>query len=266
MQKVFCCSTYMATTLKYHCRELFVVAAVIGALALRAPFVLGAERDSMSGDAHSAATLDVAQLLDDSSQEEAIEPVAYDEAPQAIPAEAASEPQGPPAGPAEEIAPPEPSNVLRRYRPITEVTADATLPQGLLPEQVGREQGKVAPSSAMPEIGDARLAAGWAENNYEWSATKFCHGPLYFEEVNLERYGYQCHPLVQPWVSGTHFFLTVPTLPYQMTVHPPRECIYTLGYYRPGSRVPWQRNYLPWDPRAAAVEAGVAVGLVFLIP
>jgi hypothetical protein len=51
-----------------------------------------------------------------------------------------------------------------------------------------------------------------------------------------------------------------------MVVHPPRECIYTLGYYRPGNRVPYRWKRPPWDSRAAAVEAATVVGLVFLIP
>jgi hypothetical protein len=158
-----------------------------------------------------------------------------------------------------------PPTWARILRPITEVTADATLPAGLLPDQVEHE-GDAPRAEMMPEVSDPRLMGGWGDNVFNWSAASSWHHPLYFEEVNLERYGYQCHPLAQPFVSGAHFFLTVPTLPYQMTVHPPKECIYTLGHYRPGSCAPWQRNRLPWDPRAAAVEAGVVVGLVFLIP
>jgi hypothetical protein len=165
---------------------------------------------------------------------------------------------------APETIPPGPSQ-RRQFRPITQITANAALPPGLLPEQVERTADEAAPVTT-PLVGDLRLLGGWGGSVFEWSATSRCHGPLYFEEINLERYGYQCHPLVQPFVSGAHFFLTVPTLPYQMTVHPPRECIYTLGHYRPGSRAPWQRQRLPWDARAAVVEAGVAVGLVFLIP
>lgn len=156
-------------------------------------------------------------------------------------------------------------HATRPYRPITALTADATLPPGLLPEQVDRQEGNIE-RAYVPETEDSRFYDGWANQPYHWAATAMCHGPLYFEQVNLERYGYQCHPALQPFVSGAHFFLTVPTLPYQMTVHPPRECIYTLGHYRPGDRVPWRRSCLPWDPRAAAVEAAVAVGLVFLIP
>ena len=165
----------------------------------------------------------------------------------------------------EEVAPVAETIGPRYYRPITDVTVDAALPPGLLPEQAAIEDPHSA-DPATPEFIDARLVGGWAENNFRWSATSFCHGPLYFEEVNLERYGYGRRTCVQPFVSGAHFFLTIPTLPYQMTAYPPRECIYTLGHYRPGSRVPYRRHRLPWDARAAAVEAGVVVGLVFLIP
>jgi hypothetical protein len=156
--------------------------------------------------------------------------------------------------------------MIRGFRPITQITANAAQPPGLLPDEVKPPPGQPQPN-LMPEVGDMRFEGGWAESNYPWSATCLCHAPLYFEEINLERHGYQCHPLIQPLVSGAHFFLTVPTLPYQVVAHPPCECIYTLGYYRPGDCVPWRRQCpFPWDPRAAAVEAGVAVGLVFLIP
>ncbi|RIK78228.1 MAG: hypothetical protein DCC67_11795 [Planctomycetota bacterium] len=185
---------------------------------------------------------------------------------QSPPAAPSAERSAPPVEIVEPLEPPQPPRRSpRQYRPVTALLADASLPEGLLPEQVDAEAVR-DPAATAPEVVDARLAGGWADQPYFWSATQLCHGPLYFEEVNLERYGYQCHPAVQPLLSGAHFFLTVPTLPYQMTVHPPRECIYTLGHYRPGSRVPWQRQRLPWDARGATVEAAVAVGLVFLIP
>ena len=157
------------------------------------------------------------------------------------------------------------ANARRIYRPIGQVTTNTALPPGETPSAMERHEGD-PPPVLMPIVGDQRLEGGWGDQMFNWSATQFCHQPLYFEEVNLERYGYGCRPCVQPLVSGAHFFLTVPALPYKMVVNPPRECVYTLGYYRPGDRVPWQRNFLPWDTRAAVVEAGVAVGLVFLIP
>jgi hypothetical protein len=157
------------------------------------------------------------------------------------------------------------ADARRIYRPITSVGVDVRLPPGEMPGAMARQEGDPPPVT-MPIVGDQRLEGGWGDQMFNWSATQFCHRPLYFEEVNLERYGYGCRPCVQPLVSGAHFFLTIPALPYKMTVNPPRECVYTLGYYRPGDRVPWQRNFMPWDTRAAVVEATVAVGLVFLIP
>ncbi len=244
----------------------YIASAVLALGQPRVATVVAEETAYYVEDSEDAATgqLDLAVALSEPGDAEVATPVEYAQAAEAEPLV-----EEPPAAPAEEVtlgddnagAP------VRReiFRPITEVTADATLPEGLLPDQVLEEPGRDE-ADEMPEVGDPRLAGGWGDQSFEWSSTRLCHGPLYFEEVNLERYGYQCHPAVQPFVSGAHFFLTVPTLPYQMTVHPPRECIYTLGHYRPGSRVPWQRHRLPWDARAAAVQAGVTVGLVFLIP
>lgn len=114
--------------------------------------------------------------------------------------------------------------------------------------------------------GPAACARCWAPTNYRWDATCLAHRPLYFEEINLERYGYGCGCCLQPAVSAAHFFGTVPALPYCMAVDCPQECIYTLGHYRPGSCPPWRHHWPPCDPLAASSEAGVLAGLIFLIP
>ena len=101
---------------------------------------------------------------------------------------------------------------------------------------------------------------------YTWTASGLCHKPLYFEDVQLERYGHMWGPWVQPFMSGAHFFLTVPILPYKMGLEPPNECIYTLGYYRPGDCAPYMIEPFPWSLRGAMYEAGAWVGGVFVIP
>ena len=126
------------------------------------------------------------------------------------------------------------ADVSRPFRPITQVTIASAMPPGAWPGEPGSEQ-QGPPPLPMPQFGDARLRCGWAATDFHWSATGLCHRPLYFEEVNLERYGYTVSPLLQPAISGAHFFLTIPTLPYKMVAQPPKECVYTLGYYRPGS-------------------------------
>jgi hypothetical protein len=154
--------------------------------------------------------------------------------------------------------------------PISAVTTDIRPPQGDLPFDCAR-----------PKLPPTGVAAGeapcrqWPQILYPWEATGYCHRPLYFEEVNLERYGYlfcddRCGGvpagLVQPVLSGAHFFATVPLLPYTITAEPPCECIYTLGEYRPGSPVPYQIHRLPLRPLAGGAEACAITGLIFAVP
>ena len=101
---------------------------------------------------------------------------------------------------------------------------------------------------------------------FTWKAAGYCHKPLYFEDWALERYGHSHGGLVDPFVSAAHFFVTLPVLPYKMGVELPWECVYPLGYYRPGSCAPWTVPAVPISIRGFAVEAATVTGLVFLLP
>ncbi len=106
----------------------------------------------------------------------------------------------------------------------------------------------------------------WLELVYDWEATSFCHGPLYFEEPNAERLGHTAG-LAQPVVSGAHFFARIPALPYMTAAEPPLfTCTYTLGHYRPGSYAPFRYIRLPLSISGAVAQTGVVMGLVYLIP
>lgn len=143
-------------------------------------------------------------------------------------------------------------------KPIGALTINIAPKAGLLPrnEAAGRYDAHLPPWEPRP----------WEETVYFWDAPAFCHRPLYYEDINLERLGYTRRPHLQPVLSGAHFAYSTLALPYNMTVHPPRECLYPLGHYRPGSPVPFQRNWPEWDPKAAAVQTGVVAGLILLIP
>ena len=78
----------------------------------------------------------------------------------------------------------------------------------------------------------------WTPITMTWRASNLCHTPLYFEDVNLERYGHTHGPVLEPIVQSAHFFANVAVLPYKMGVHSPKECQYALGYYRPGNCAP----------------------------
>lgn len=101
---------------------------------------------------------------------------------------------------------------------------------------------------------------------FTWKASSLCYKPLYFEDVQLERYGHYCHPLLQPFASRARFWLTIPVLPYLMGVNPPNECVYDLGYYRPGDCAPSMLQPVPISLRGALFEAGAVVGAAAIIP
>jgi hypothetical protein len=142
-------------------------------------------------------------------------------------------------------------------KPLRELGINISLPAGELPA----DHGSVCLASL-----STPLIRSWPTYNYQWDATCLCHRPLYFEEINLERYGYGCGCCLQPLASAAHFFGTIPALPYCMAAECPHECVYTLGHYRPGSCPPWRCHWPPFDPLAAAAEGGVWTGMIFLIP
>jgi hypothetical protein len=147
-------------------------------------------------------------------------------------------------------------------KPLNQLTIAIQTPQGELPTDLAAACWQQLNATSGP-LAAARL---WSRQHYFWDATCMAHRPLYFEEINLERYGYGCYECLQPFASAAHFFGTVPALPYCMAVNCPGECQYTLGHFRPGSCPPWRCH----RPSAKAIgglsEAGVLTGLIFLIP
>jgi hypothetical protein len=146
-----------------------------------------------------------------------------------------------------------PCPTRRDLRPIREITNDISPEGDLFPPE--------CPADDRPFAGRS-----WAPTCYTWKASGLCHKPLYFEEIAVERYGHSWGPLVQPFVSAAHFFGTLPLLPYKAGVEPPGECIYALGYYRPGNCAPHMIRPIPVSLRGAALEGGAVSGLIFLLP
>jgi hypothetical protein len=160
--------------------------------------------------------------------------------------------------------------------------AVSSKPLSQLGINIAEPDGKLPTNSAAPcwEQINGQGAAGsrcWTVFNYKWEATCFYHNPLYFEEANLERYGYQCGDrcccctcgkecCLQPAVSAAHFFGTIPALPYCIAAECPCDCVYTLGHYRPGDCNPWRCIWPPCDPWAAAAAGGFWVGMIAAFP
>jgi len=130
--------------------------------------------------------------------------------------------------------------------------------------RVGGTPGNDYPCECRLE-GETYQPRRFACTTFTWKAAGYCHKPLYFEHWTLERYGHS-YGWVDPILSGAHFFATLPVLPYKMGVELPWECVYPLGYYRPGSCAPWTVPAVPISKRGLALEAATVTGLVFLLP
>ena len=100
----------------------------------------------------------------------------------------------------------------------------------------GEAPADVAAPSSGPEqtVGGRETQRGFADSMFFWQASNMVHRPLYFEQRYVERYGANFGGM-QPIASGVQFAADTALLPAKMLVHPPRECVYTLGYGRPGS-------------------------------
>jgi hypothetical protein len=179
--------------------------------------------------------------------------------------------------------PPQPRSVLRSQQPqpaippLLPTTPSDDQPLGGCPprEQLIQRLNQIAldlryPSGRTPVEcplwPSVHVPREWCPRLFMWKASALCHKPLYFEEVALERYGHCKGHFVQPFVSGAHFFATIPMLPYKMGLEHPEECIYALGYYRPGSCAPKMLYPLPLSLRGAAYQGAAITGLVFVLP
>ena len=116
-------------------------------------------------------------------------------------------------------------------------------------------------------LGDQGVEARmFADSVLTWKASGVCHKPLYFEDVQLERYGHEWGPVVQPALSTVRFFGDLAVLPYKMGIHPPHECQYPLGYYRPGQCAPWTHGPVPISLRGALSQAAFVTGTAWALP
>lgn len=113
-------------------------------------------------------------------------------------------------------------------KPLSELSIDIR-PTGASPANAAAEDHYLAPTEVEPN------ERGWNETVYFWQASNMAHQPLYFEQAYVERYGYN-YRCLQPVVSGIQFCGDFATLPAKMVVRRPGECVWTLGYGRPGSQ------------------------------
>src|SRR5579871_4868788 len=73
----------------------------------------------------------------------------------------------------------------------------------------------------------------WYPMKLEVAPYYVCHGRLYFQQINFERYGWDLGVLT-PLVSGLDFLYDFVTLPYHLAVEPCRHIEYNTGWCLPG--------------------------------
>jgi HEAT repeat protein len=109
---------------------------------------------------------------------------------------------------------------------------------------------------APPSYGKDKLTAGGKEYHipgyrrgfvpvgFGWDSPAVCFRPLYFQDINLERYGinYGCFEIAR---STLLFTKNVILFPYHLIVQPGCENIYTLGYDRPNNCMPMYCYHMP---------------------
>ncbi|RLS54111.1 MAG: hypothetical protein DWH91_12725 [Planctomycetota bacterium] len=169
------------------------------------------------------------------------------------------------------------AETLWQDRPLNSLKATLRRTEGDLPPNLAAPRLAQTDSLVHP-FGESRP---WVLTSFEWTAPGTKHLPLLFEEPNLERLGYthRCHctmfgyetspevaEFLQPLVSGGHFLGNAVIVPYRSGIQPLDVPVYTLGVDRPGSPLCHRDHELPLNLRGAVYQAGVATGLVFLIP
>ncbi|MDX1947208.1 MAG: hypothetical protein SFU86_17540 [Pirellulaceae bacterium] len=182
----------------------------------------------------------------------------------AVPVSTQPEPL-PPAGPPEIIG----QRAAYQVKTLREISIDITPPK--LVNDDGQRMA-APPDYAAERFAEIPVRDGddRFEREYDFvpspAGLEFCYQPLYFEELNVERYG-RNFGLLQPVVSTAHFYSRIPLLPYMAIARPARQCTYHNHWTLPGYRVPWWEKQPPIvDANAAAFEICVAYGVILLLP
>jgi len=135
------------------------------------------------------------------------------------------------------------------------------------PDPVSRpsEHAPLAPhaSSTAPTV----RSRSWPRRTVTYRAANNWHGPLWFEDAPLERYGCSVGDPFQPVVSIGLAAVHAAAIPYSAVRRPPWQRVYPSDWSK---QPPPDCIMLPpvdaLTPMAVLVEAGVVLGLIALVP
>lgn len=155
---------------------------------------------------------------------------------------------------------PAPRELLRQgMQPLSAELPNTQVREGLLPPDAS--QGLFGEQWAGNRRDDQ-----WLPIDVHWAPSCNRHLPTYFEDTMLERHGQSRNELIQPAISGARFFTGIAAMPYNMVVDRPLRPMSTLGHFRAGSGVPLLLQRPPLQADAGLFEAGLIVGLIFIVP
>ena len=124
---------------------------------------------------------------------------------------------------------------------IGQVGTDISLPRtrndsGVLPP-LPRDYATKYFSQQPPQPRNNDTGVDWLRSEGYGPPLNFCYRPLYFEEMNLERYGYSWG-ILQPVISAGRFYGNAAVLPFRLAHQRPGYRTYHEHCYRPGAPAP----------------------------
>ncbi|QDT03155.1 hypothetical protein K227x_15370 [Rubripirellula lacrimiformis] len=150
--------------------------------------------------------------------------------------------------------------IKQLQKPLTQIRLMSTESHGRVPQDQAAEEA-FAEYHGTAELVTSTGASIPLPNRYP---VAFCHGPLYFQQPNLERCGNGCGYL-QNAISGLQLMGNTLLLPYHMTQTPP-DCLVRSGPdCKTCQSLPLQLNPFPIDSHAALVELAAIGGFAFLL-
>ena len=160
----------------------------------------------------------------------------------------------------------------QQIKSIREISLDIRPPQIFNDQREAMAPPLDEAQTALPLLAQAEpfTRGDLVEAGFDWRPAPgglwFCYQPLYFEEVNVERYG-RSFGIFQPVVSAVSFYGRVPLLPYMVFARPARQCTYPAHWALPGYRIPeWEKHEFVPSISGAAAESAAIFGLILLIP
>jgi hypothetical protein len=108
--------------------------------------------------------------------------------------------------------------------------------------------------------------AEWFTSMAGWTAPEFYTRPLYFEQINFERYETSAPAWTRPALSYVQFLGTIPVLPYKVGANEPTDRMYDVGHYPYGQVAPAHSNWGKLSKRGMLLQGAATTGLIFFIP